>query len=51
MFNIPNDYIFLKHKTFGFASSNMFLKRLSFESKDCIEELKQECTSFLGKTS
>ena len=31
--------------------SNMFLKRLSFGSKDCIEELKLECASFLDQTS
>ena len=31
--------------------SNMFLKRLSFGSKECIEELKLECATFLGKTS
>ena len=27
----------------------MFLKRLSFGSKKCIEELKLECASFLGQ--
>ena len=30
---------------------NMFLKRLSFGSKECIEELKQECANVLGQTS
>ena len=28
----------------------MFLKRLSFGSKECIEVLKLECASFLGQT-
>ena len=28
--------------------SNMFLKRLSFGSKECTEELKLECAGFLG---
>ena len=27
------------------------LKRVSFGSKDCIEELKLECAYFLGQTS
>ena len=31
--------------------SNLFLKRLSFGSKECAEELKLECASFLGQTS
>ena len=30
---------------------NMFLIRLSFGSKDCTEERKLECASFLGQTS
>ena len=30
---------------------NMFLIRLSFGSKDCTEEWKLECASFLGQTS
>ena len=30
---------------------NMFLKRLSFGSKECTEELKLECASFLGQAS
>ena len=30
---------------------NMFLKRLSFESKKYNKELKLECASFLGQTS
>ena len=30
---------------------NMFLKRLSVGSKQCTEELKLECASFLGQTS
>ena len=33
------------------SESNMFLKRLSFGSKDCTRELKLECASFLGQTS
>ena len=33
------------------VAAHMFLKRLSFESKECTEELKQECASFLGQTS
>ena len=30
---------------------NMFLKRLSFGSKECTEVLKLDCASFLGQTS
>ena len=30
---------------------NMFFKGVSFGSKECIEELKQKCESFLGQTS
>ena len=29
----------------------MFLKRLSFGSKECTKELKLECANFLGQTS
>ena len=29
----------------------IFLKRLSLGSKDCTEEVKLECASFLGQTS
>ena len=29
----------------------MFLKRLSVGSKECTEELRLECASFLGQTS
>ena len=32
-------------------SFNMFLKMLSFGSKECIKELKLGCANFLGKTS
>ena len=32
------------------VGAHMFLKRLSFGSKECTEELKQECASFLGQT-
>ena len=31
--------------------SNVFLKRLSFGSKECTKELKQECANFLGLIS
>ena len=30
---------------------NMFLKRLSFGSKECTNELKLECANFLGQAS
>ena len=29
----------------------VLIKRLSFGSKDCTEELKLECANFLGQTS
>ena len=32
-------------------SFNMFLKMLSFGSKECTKELKLECANFLGQTS
>ena len=32
-------------------SFNMFLKMLSFGSKECTKELKPECANFLGQTS
>ena len=33
------------------VKSNVFLKRLSFGSKECTKELKQECANFLGLIS
>ena len=33
------------------VKSNMFLKRLSFGSKECTNELKLECANFLDQTS
>ena len=36
---------------FTYLTANMFLKRLSFGGKECTEELKLECASFLDQTS
>ena len=39
------------HYPENWSYGNMFLKSLSFGSKECTKELKLECANFLGQTS
>ena len=45
---LPFFYIWIASIKLSF---NMFLKMLSFGSKECTKELKLECANYLGRTS